>query len=308
MHIARLLFGIIFAIVTTNIHAAEYKILLPFPPGNLADVVLRSMQASIERNTQDRLVIISMPGAETVVAANHFVTNKNIDMIWGSASQMVWNPLLKDTVKYNTQDFRNLVLVGTTTALWVTRPDTQIRAPKDLSQKLPDFVGGFATAYNLNLESVVRKFNKKSSIVPFKGTNDVIMSLLGGQLDLALVTPSGALMQYVKEGKLHIVGNTGSADIVIEDVVIPSIPQKLKVSGFNGISMVLTHADLDEHRVNRLKTLLWNALQDPAVKKTINNFYLQPDASDNQIWINNYIQREQNIAKEFLTKPVSIFK
>jgi len=308
MHLTRLLFGIIFAIFTTTIHAEEYKILLPFPPGNLADVVLRSMQASIERNTPDRLIIINMPGAETVVAANHFVANKNIDMIWGSSSQTVWNPLLKDTVKYRDKDFRNLVLVGTVNALWVVRSGTKIHTPRDLVKNLPDLVGGFATAYNLNLEAVVRKYNKKSTIVPFKGTNDIVASLLGGNIDMALITGSSMLMQHVKEGKLAIIGNTGSTAITIDDITIPSVPNSLKVPGFNGISMILTHADMDEKKALRMKTLLWNALQDPATKQVIKNLYLQPDATDNQIFIDNYIQSEQAKAREFLIHPVSILQ
>jgi len=116
------------------------------------------------------------------------------------------------------------------------------------------------------------------------------------------------LMQHVKEGKLAIIGNTGSQAITIDDMTIPSVPNSLKVPGFNGISMILTHADMDEKKALRMKTLLWNALQDPATKQVIKNLYLQPDATDNQIFIDKYIKSEQAKAREFLISPVSIFQ
>jgi tripartite-type tricarboxylate transporter receptor subunit TctC len=286
-------------------HADAFRILVPFAAGNQADIIARSIQSSIEKNTQHTVSIINMPGAETILAANHFVGNNSFDGILVSSTQAVWNPLFKpDLVRYKDEDFDYLVFIGSAVPLWVTRPDTQLKQPLDLTRHLPKHVGGFVTSYNLNLEALVRKFNLESTIVPYKGTNQILLDIINGSIDLGIVTPSTSLFQMAKQGKLHIIATADAHPTVIDGIKIPSVQKELGIQGITGSMSIATHAGADISKKNLFANLLWNALNDPETKKILKDLYVAPDATNDKARIKNFYKQHQQHAKAFLAIPI----
>ena len=292
-------------IVSMSAQADTYRVLIPFPAGNQADAVLRSIQAAVERNTNDRLTIINMPGAETIVASNHFVSNRQFDAIMTTASQVIWNPLFKsDLVRYKDSDLRHLSLIGTTHVMWVTNVNSGIRNIDDLVTKMPVHVGGFATSHNLNLEVLVRKYKQNSKIISYKGTNEVLMDLLNETLKIGLVTPSQVLFQHVKSGKLHIVGTTGPDDMILDDVSIPSVTKKLQILNIPGFMGFATHADMDPVKAEKIKNLLWIGITDSETQRILRSLYVTNNHTNDHQKLVDFFQGQQRIAREFIKSPI----
>jgi len=299
-YITRLLFGISLLI---SAHAEEYRMMVPFPPGNQTDIVARMLQSSVDRNTQDHIIIENMPGAETAVGATHFRNNKNIDVIVGSGSQTIFNPLLKDNLQYTDADFDHVIYIGTSVGLWIVRADSKIRTPHDLLVNMPDLVGGYSHSYNYNALALAKeKTLKPITIVPYKGTNEIIVDLLNGTLPIAVVALNSNLIQMVKTGKIHIIGNTYKNDITVDDIFIPSANRQLGITQFTGFLSLDLQPQMRPERAERLKKILWDAVRDPQTAEGLRNLYLLPDATNDVKAINNYYDNYRIKVKQFLAK------
>ena len=304
MHITRLLSGIIFSVGLAMAQAQELTMIAPFPAGNQSDLIGRAVADAISRQHTDRVKVINMPGAETQVAAQHFKNNPKIDLIISTAGMVIYNPALKKDLSYTRQDFQHIVMVGNSVVLWVTRPDTRIKSPDHLISHLPPLVGGFASSLNFNLTSLVKEKGLKSEIVNYRGFADTISDILNGSIDLGLVTMSGAVTQLVAEGKLHIVGSSHHRDLVVDGISIPSVSRRLSIPQFDAfVGFAVQPTASVEHR-EKLRSWIWQALQDPATQESIRRTKLildiSKDSQDIDRRLEQYYQRvtKYNISKQ----------
>jgi len=296
-YITRLLVTLSIAVLlTTTAFAEDFKWIIPLPPGNQTDSIARLIQASVERNTSDHLIIENMPGGELQVAAVYFKNNRNVDIIMGSSAMTIFNPIIKETVPYTDKDFDHIIFVGTSVALWVVRADSKVKTPKDLVTNTPEFVGGYAPGYNYNLYALTTKYGVKSTIVPYKGTNDILVALLSGTVDMGIMALNSNLIQQVKAGKLHIVGSSYKKDVTVDGIHIPAANKQLGIAQFSGFMSIDIQPGMDTARSIKIKKLMWNAVTDPIVIEGIKNLYLLPDASNDQTAI---LQHYETLRTDF---------
>jgi tripartite-type tricarboxylate transporter receptor subunit TctC len=284
------------------VQAEEYQVVVAYPPGNQSDLITRAIADSIARNTQDRLVISNVPGGENVVAVTHFKNNPNIDLITTVSSMVVFNPVLKKNLSYNDKDFNHIAYIGASINLWVTRPDTKLKTPEDLIRFMPRFVGGYASSSNYNLTALAREKNIQSTTVSYKGINETMVDLLNGSIDLALLTVNGTVSSMVKSGKLRIIGSSYPEDLIIDDINIPSVSKRLRVTQFNGFVAYATQSSASPEQVAKLKKLIWDALQDPVAQASINktNIVFRPTVNQNEIYqkFNHYREQVAKYSQE----------
>jgi tripartite-type tricarboxylate transporter receptor subunit TctC len=296
MYITRLLSGIIFGAGLAIAHAQDLTMIAPFPPGNQSDLIGRAVADAItQQQKTDRVRVMNMPGAEAQIAANHFKNNPKTDLIISTAAVVIYNPALKKDLSYTRQDFQHIVMVGHTVVLWVTRPDTRIKSPEHLVSHLPPLVGGFSPSLNFNLTALVKEKGLKSEIVNYRGFADTITDILNGSIDLGLVSMSGAVTQLVAEGKLHVVGSSHHRDLVVDGISIPSVSRRLNIPQFDGfVGFAVQPSASIEHR-EKLRSLIWNALQDPSTLESIRRTKLildmSKDSQDIDRRLDQYFQR-----------------
>jgi tripartite-type tricarboxylate transporter receptor subunit TctC len=304
MHITRLLSGIIFSAGLAMAQAQELTMIAPFPAGNQSDLIGRAVADAIaEQQKIDRIKVMNMPGAETMIAANYFKNNPKTDLIISTAGMVIFNPALRKDLPYKRQDFQHIAMVGNSVVLWVTRPNTKIKSPEDLISHLPPLVGGFASSLNFNLTSLVKEKGLQSEIVNYRGFSDVINDIVNGSIDLGLVTMSGAVTQWVSEGKLHIVGSSHHRDLVVDGISIPSVSRRLSIPQFDAfVGFAVQPTASVEHR-EKLRSWIWQALQDPATQESIRRTKLILDISkDSQDIDRRLEQYYQRVAKYNISK------
>lgn len=299
MRITGILLGIVLAIVPTA-QAETYKLTVAFSVGNQIDLVARAIQASVERNTTDKIIIENVPGAETVMGVMYFKTKKS-DALMASSNQTIFNPVLKNDLPYTDADLEHVIYIGATPGLWITRPDTDIKTPRDLLGNIPDQVGGYVSVYNMNVYALNREKNKNLMIIPYKNTNEILVDLVNKSIDLAIVGPNNTLFQLVKAGKLHIIGSTYHKNVTVNDIYIAST-RSLGVSTFNGMVAIDIQPMMEAERAKKLKKLLWDAVNDPVTQEEFKNLNIILDLSNDSVYINNFYANYKSKVREYMLK------
>ncbi len=106
--------------------------------------------------------------------------------------------------------------------------------------------------------------------VPYKGSGQAVIDLLGGQVQ-SMFSGMSSVMQHIKAGKLRALAVTGAQ----RSPAVPDVPT-IAESGFPGFAAtawygVLATARTPQSVVNRLHDEIVRALALPEVKERLNN-------------------------------------
>jgi tripartite-type tricarboxylate transporter receptor subunit TctC len=132
--------------------------------------------------------------------------------------------------------------------------------PGGLSYSTP----GVGQGAHLGMELLRTMAGFNAVHVPFTGTGPATVARLGGQVDVSLLTPTGA-MQHLKSGKLKVLAVTSTK----RSPSLPNIPTVAE-AGFPGYELtgwigLLAPAGTPPEIVRRLQREAANALKQPDV-------------------------------------------
>tara|TARA_B110000503_G_scaffold107255_1_gene160251 strand:- start:852 stop:1775 length:924 start_codon:yes stop_codon:yes gene_type:complete len=292
MYFSRLFFTLIFAIsatFSTLANAEVYKMVVAFSAGSQSDTIARMIQRSIEKNTNDKLVIVNLPGADQAIGANKFINDHTYDIMMSSSSMDVFVPIMKPNIGYKFADFEHAIYAGTQASVWVTSATSKIKTTNDMLEHMPEFIGTYAMVYETNVMAVKKKFNANITIVSYKSGNDVLRDIVGGQLEMGIMAVSPSIIAWAKEGKVRIIGSTYHKDVTVDGVHIPSSAKTMNLPGFSGFSGFDLRPSDTLERKEKLKKILWTALKDPETAEGIKKLLILPDSSNDKEWIYQYI-------------------
>lgn len=283
---------------TLSSAAADLNLIVPWNAGTLTDTVIRKVEVAFEKNTGRSLVVHNISGAQGTVGVRDWMRSKDDSLVVTTASTNVFNYTDKNIVlSYSEQDFDHVLYLGTMPGLWVTRPDTKIKAPRDLINNMPALVGGYAPAWNSNHRVLVNEFGLDSKIVDYRNSNQMIIDLMGGSIDLVVTAPSPLVSDLIAQGKLHVVGTTYHSPVKINGIMIESVSAKLNVVQFNGFIGIATKPGSDQRKTN---PDLWQAIQDPTVVSTMIMFGMIADSTNDAPKIKANLADIQKQARKYL--------
>lgn len=176
------------------------------------DVMMRQVGKQLGDVFGRTFVVENRPGAEGAVAMSAVIAAPaDGHTLLSTTSSMSFAMALGDS-KYGPDDFIVLPALQAEPSAVAVRADSRIKSLPDFIDAIrasPDrlSVGGFSSAgfhqyvfYRLQQEG---RF--KSIWVPFKGGQDAALALLGGHIDVAIITPSSALSQ-IQSGDIRLLG------------------------------------------------------------------------------------------------------
>ena len=179
---------------------------IPFAPGGESDIAARFQQAVYRRKWGQELVVESKPGAGGALAwtqLNHFPGDGYVIM-GTNLPHIVLQPL-EGTVQYKTEDITNVNFFNYTPDAIVVRSESPFRTYQEFiaaAKAKPgtlNFAGsGTNSANHAAHERLNAAAGVKTTYVAFKGTGDLIASLIGGHVDGAMSYSSLALAQRGK--------------------------------------------------------------------------------------------------------------
>ena len=255
--------------------------IVPFPPGGLADTVGRPVAEAMSRNLGQPVVIENRGGAGggigLAAAAKAPADGYTIVMALSSYSVLPEaDVIIGRQQMYSYQALRPIARFTADPTVLAVRADAPLKTVKDFvedAKKRPGAInygssGNYGTMH-VPMEILAQNAGVKMTHVPFTGAGPAIVALLGGQID-AVSTGPATVLQHVKGGKLRVLAHWGNGKLES----MPDVPA-LKDAGYNAEyaqwSGLFIPAGVPESVAQRLRAAARAAGNDPKVREVIGN-------------------------------------
>jgi tripartite-type tricarboxylate transporter receptor subunit TctC len=253
--------------------------IVPFPPGGLADLVARPVAEAMSRELGQPVVIENKAGAgggigmslaakskpdgyTMVMALSSLTVLPEADVVLGRAPMFGLNDL-RPVARYTADP--------TVLAVRAESPWKSVQEFVDDARKRPGAInygssGNYGTMH-VPMEILAQVSGSKLTHIPFTGAGPAVVALLGGQID-AVSTGPATVLQHVKAGKLRVLGHWGNGKLAS----MPEVPS-LKDAGFNAEyaqwSGLFIPSATPEPVVQRIRAAARAAAQDAKVREVI---------------------------------------
>ena len=255
------------------------KMVVPFPPGGLADTVARPVAEAMSRELGQPVIIENKGGAggaigmaqvakspadgyTVLMALSSLTVLPEADAVMGRAP-MYTIASLRPIARYTADP---TVLAVRADAPWKTAQEFVQDAKKRPGAINYGSSGNYGTMH-VPMEILAQNTSTKLTHVPFTGAGPAVVALLGGQVE-ALSTGPATVLQHVKAGKVRVLGHWGTGRLE----TLPEVPA-LKDLGYQAEyaqwSGLFAPAGTPEPVVQRLRAAAKAAANDPKVKQVI---------------------------------------
>lgn len=274
------------------VHAQAYpdrpiRMIVPFPAGSSTDAIGREVASFMAKSLNQSIVVDNRPGALATLGASEAARAKpdGYTLFLGTSTSQAAAPSLFRKLSYNPdKDFAPIGRVGAVVFALVVRADlpaSNVQELIDLGvRKSPKpLAWGYANSANQVAGSaLVRHGNFDATAVPYKGVPQIMLDMLGGNIDFTIADMTSVL-PHIRSGKLRALAVTTPREIAD----LPGVPPLGNtVKGFQllGWYGLFAPAGTPEPIVAMLSQRLLKGMADPAVQKRIETFGLIPYPAD----------------------------
>lgn len=257
--------------------AKPVRFILPFPPGGPTDILGRAVGQKLSEGLGQPVVVENRPGAGgnvgTEFAAKQPHDGYTIALV---SPALIYSPSLYKKLGYDpVRDFAPISLVAQIPNVLLVHPTVPAKSLKELVQlakahpgKLNFGSGGLGTGQHLAGETlkVIAKVNMVH--VPYKGSNQAMMGMMGGEIDMVVIGIPPALQQ-IQTGRVRALAVLAAA----RSPALPNVPSS-KEAGFPGYEVlswygVVAPAGTPREIVTRLNSELVKIMRSPAGSERI---------------------------------------
>lgn len=181
-----------------------------FPAGGGTDVLARTVAAQLSIQLGQQVIVDNKPGAAGMIAAES-VAHAEPDgytLLTADIAILALNPAIYPKIRYDAlADFADIGLMARFPLLIATHPGSGIKSIQQLAaeaRKTPSFSygsAGMGTPHHMAMEVLLSSTGGNAQHVPYKGDAPALQDLSGGQLPIAVLSPSLSL-PFVKDGRL----------------------------------------------------------------------------------------------------------
>ncbi len=212
------------------------RIVVPFPPGGIADVMSRVFGQKFTETWSQPVVIENRTGAGGNIGAD-MVAKSAPDghtLLIGYNGPIAVNVSLFDKMPYDPQkDLAPITLAVTAPQFLTVHPSVPAKTVAELIAlakaqpgKLSYASIAVGSASHLTMEMMKTAAHVDIVHVPYKGSAPAVTDILGGNVQTAFFVP-GNVLQYVKSGQIRLLASTGRKRFA----TTPTVPTMIE-SGF----------------------------------------------------------------------------
>lgn len=254
--------------------------IVPFPPGGVADTVARPVAEALGRELKQTVVVENRVGAGGATgmgaAARAPADGYTVLMSLSSISILPEaDQILGRKPAFALNQFRPIarftadptVLVVRADAPWKTLAEFLADARKKPAAYNYGSSGNYGTMH-VPMEMLKASAGFRMTHIPYTGAGPALLALLGGQVDAVASGPS-TVVQQIKAGKLRALAHWGDKPLAS----LPGVPS-LKEAGFGATfaqwSALFVPAGTPDDIVQKLRAAAAKAARDPKVVDVIN--------------------------------------
>jgi tripartite-type tricarboxylate transporter receptor subunit TctC len=188
--------------------------IVPFPPGGVADIVGRPLAATMEKTLKQPVVVTNRPGAGGALGMSQVAkaAPDGYTILMGLSSISIFP--VSDRINgkapaYEMKDFAPIALVTSDPTVLVVRTDSPYKTLKDFVDaakanpgKINYSSSGVYGTLHVAMEIFAHAAGIKLFHIPYQGGGPAVTALLGGQVQALASGPAAAIGQ-IKGGKMR---------------------------------------------------------------------------------------------------------
>ncbi len=257
------------------------SLVVPFPPGGLADIVARPVAEALSRELGQAVVIENKPGAGGGIGMGAVAKSKpdGYTLLMALSSLTVIpeaDAILGRAPLFALGDLRPIARYTADPTVLAVRADSPWKSVQDFvedARKRPGQIaygssGNYGTMH-VPMEILAQAAGIKLNHIPFTGAGPAVVALLGGQIEAVSSGPA-TVLQHIKAGKLRALAHWGTGKLA----ALPDVPG-LRELGFAADyaqwSGLFAPSGVPDAVLQRVRAAARAAANDAKVKEVIGN-------------------------------------
>lgn len=260
-------------------------LLVPYPAGGLSDVIARFVSAPLKNTVGQSVVVENLGGANGSIAAQR-VLGMPADghlVYQGSPNELILAPLAMQGVKYKSEDWRMVQIIGSFPMAVIARQGLGANtidelaelAKKASAEGKPLTFGsvGVGSFYHVVGEHFAQTIGAKMTHVPYKGGAPLMQDMVGNLVDVAFYVVDSRLPGDVAQSRYKVLATMAEPGKPEAEFLkkYPSINESrsIKDFAFNTWTGYFVRKDTPEPIVAALNKSLAQAMGDAEVRKKL---------------------------------------
>ena len=273
-------FALAQGVATPGWPSKPLRIVVGFPAGSSPDLTARALAEPLSQRLGQPVIVDNKVGAGGNIGADAvakatdehtigLMINGNMTIAKLLNSRIAYDPI-KDLAPISLIGTAPLVLAAPVSVGGNSAPEAFLAAARSAGDKWSYGTPGVGTVGHLGMELLKAKSGIRPVHITFPGYAQVFNSMLGGQIELALLPPALAAQQ-VKAGKLKAIGVTSAG----RSTLMPEVPSlgEIGIRGFqmeiwNGLAAPVS---MPRARIDRLAALVSEIVRTPDMREKLFN-------------------------------------
>lgn len=271
------------------------NLMVPYPAGGLSDVIARIVATPLAKPVGQQVIVENLGGVSGALAAQKVLAAPADGqyLFQGSPNELILAPLANKAVKFKSEDFRLVQMIGVSPMGIVARkglPANNMDELLALARKAdrdgkPLSYGsvGVGSFYHVLGEHFSQVAGARMVHVPYKGAAPIFQDLGGEMVDIAIFVMGAQINGLVDSGRLKVIGTLAPAGKVEAPFLkaYPSVndSQQVKDFVFNIWTGYFVRKDTPEPVVQALHKALSTTLADSSVHGQLEQQAVMPAPS-----------------------------
>lgn len=251
-------------------------LIVPFTAGGASDVGARMLGTELGKLLGQTVVVENLAGAGGALAVQKLIRAPadGHTLLYGGMSETLLVPLINPSLGYKPEDLLPVALAGSSPILFVVRPDFPANTMDELVALVRKNPGkysfgsaGIGSFAHVMGEVVKERAGMFMVHIPYRGGQQIITDVIGGQLDMGITTAANAASMIANKRIKALGVSAGERVPVIKDVPTFSESNALKGLQMSVWAFVYAPKNTPAAVVERLNTAINTALMVPALKE-----------------------------------------